>query len=48
MRVAAVATDAQWATIKRFCLFAAVILSTVGAATALITLKTAAHLSQLD
>lgn len=48
MRAAAAPTGAHWTTIKRFCLFAVVILLVGGAVAGIVALKTAFYLSHLD
>ncbi len=48
MRAPAVATDAHWATVKRFCLFAFMILLAGGAVVGVIALKTEVYLSSLN
>jgi hypothetical protein len=47
-RVAAVATDAHWTAIKRFCLFASMILLAGSFVAGIISPKTAAYLSHFN
>jgi hypothetical protein len=47
-RVAAVATDAHWTAIKRFCLFTFAILLAGGSVAGIISLKTAVYLSHFN
>lgn len=47
-QVAAVATDAHWATIKRFCVVALTILLAGGAVAGILALKTTVDLSHLN
>jgi hypothetical protein len=47
-RVAAVATDAHWTAIKRFCLFAFTILLAGSSIAGIISLKTAVYLSPFN